>query len=201
MDVAVSLIALVALSPLLALCALVIRLDSAGPILFRQERVGERGKRFIMLKFRSMRIDCDQEAHRHYAAAFIRGHTEQRDGADGSLYKLLGDPRITRVGGWMRRASVDELPQLWNVLCGEMSLVGPRPPIPYELEHYRREHLGRLAVKPGITGLWQVSGRSKTTFERMVEIDLEYIRRPSLRGDLQILLRTVPVVLCARDAG
>ncbi|HLT18153.1 MAG TPA: sugar transferase [Thermomicrobiales bacterium] len=186
---------LVCLSPVFLVCALLVRFSSPGPILFRQQRVGARGREFTFLKFRSMRVDADPALHREYVARFINGAAEQQAGANGSMYKLVHDPRVTPVGRWLRRTSLDELPQLINVLRGEMSLVGPRPPIPYELEHYRPEHLRRLAVKPGITGLWQISGRSHTTFEEMVALDLEYIQRASFMTDLGILLRTVPVVL------
>jgi exopolysaccharide biosynthesis polyprenyl glycosylphosphotransferase len=198
LDVTVAALLLTCLSPLLALCALAIRLESAGPILFRQPRVGEGGRRFTMLKFRSMYTGAKAAPHREYAAAFIRGQARPDQGA--GVYKLVDDPRVTRVGRWLRRTSLDELPQLWNVLRGEMSLVGPRPPIPYELEHYRPEHFRRLQVRPGITGLWQVSGRSRTTFEEMVALDLEYIKRRSLVLDLDILLRTIPTVLLRANA-
>jgi lipopolysaccharide/colanic/teichoic acid biosynthesis glycosyltransferase len=184
----------------MGICALAIRLESSGPLLFRQERVGERGKRFRLLKFRSMVANADATPHREYVAAFIRGTAERQGGKGAAVYKLARDPRVTRVGRLMRRTSLDELPQLWNVLRGDMSLVGPRPPIPYELEHYQKVHLGRLAVKPGITGLWQVSGRSSTSFEAMVDMDLAYIQQRSLGLDLRILLKTIPVVLSARSA-
>jgi lipopolysaccharide/colanic/teichoic acid biosynthesis glycosyltransferase len=192
---------LTCLAPILLFCAIAIRLDSAGPIIFRQDRVGERGRVFTLLKFRSMRADADPAVHQAYAAEFIRGQGEAKATANGAIYKMVDDPRITRVGGWIRRASIDELPQLWNVVRGDMSLVGPRPPIPYEVQQYKPAHLRRLAVKPGITGLWQVSGRNQTTFERMVDLDVEYIGRRSLALDLSILLRTIPVVLFARDGG
>jgi len=185
-------------SVVLLVCAIAIRLDSRGPVFFRQRRVGERGRPFTMVKFRTMRVDADQTAHRDYAASFIRGRAS-RQGADGEqVFKLVRDNRVTRVGRWLRRTSLDELPQLWNVLKGEMSLVGPRPPIPYEVEHYQPSHRQRLAVTPGMTGLWQVRGRSNTTFEEMVALDLEYIRRRSLLLDLRILLATIPAVLSTR---
>lgn len=190
---------LVALSPVIALCAIAVRRSSPGPIIFRQERVGERGKTFAFLKFRSMYVAADTAPHREYVAAFIKGQAQQQQ-TDVPLYKLGNDRRITPAGRWLRRTSLDELPQLWNVLRGEMSLVGPRPPIPYELEHYHPEQYGRLAIKPGITGLWQVSGRSRTTFEEMVALDLDYIRRQSFGLDLLILLRTIPTVIASRDA-
>jgi lipopolysaccharide/colanic/teichoic acid biosynthesis glycosyltransferase len=189
---------LVVLAPVFALCALAVRLSSPGPIIFRQERVGERGQTFLFLKFRSMYVASDPAPHRTYVAAFIKGEARQDDGVP--LYKLGHDRRITPAGHWLRRTSLDELPQLWNVVRGEMSLVGPRPPIPYELEHYGPEQFGRLAVKPGLTGLWQVSGRSRTTFEQMVALDLDYIQRQSFLLDLAILLRTIPTVIAGRDA-
>ncbi|TAK34880.1 MAG: sugar transferase [Chloroflexota bacterium] len=199
-DIVVSALLLVILAPVLGICALAVRLDSPGPVLFRQQRVGEQQKPFTMLKFRSMFASNDARLHKEYTAAFIQGKAQTNESGDGAVFKIVDDPRITRVGLWLRRSSLDELPQLWNVLMGEMSLVGPRPPIPYEVAHYQPAHLGRLAVKPGITGLWQVSGRSVTTFEQMVAIDLEYIRTRSLALDTAILLKTIPVVLLARGA-
>lgn len=190
---------LICLLPVLAACAFLVWRSSPGPILFRQQRVGVCGREFTFLKFRSMRADADPTLHREYVAAFIKGQAEQHVSASGAMYKLVGDSRITPIGHWLRRTSLDELPQLWNVIRGDMSLVGPRPPIPYELAYYPPDQLRRLAVKPGITGLWQVSGRSRTTFEEMVSLDLEYIQRASFRFDLWILLRTIPVVL-GRDA-
>ena len=213
-DMGGALCLLLLLSPILVICALAVRRSSPGPILFRQERVGLRGQTFAFLKFRSMYVAADTAPHREYVAAFIRGEapvdTEASvaSAADDAvrqklrtpLYKLGNDRRITPAGAWLRRTSLDELPQLWNVLRGEMSLVGPRPPIPYELEHYRPEQYSRLGVRPGITGLWQVSGRSRTTFEEMVALDLAYIKEQSLRLDLLILLRTIPTVLAWGDA-
>jgi exopolysaccharide biosynthesis polyprenyl glycosylphosphotransferase len=199
-DIVVAAALLVLLAPLMAVCALAVRRSSPGPVIFRQERAGERGRVFSFLKFRSMYVAADPAPHRAYVAAFIRGQAAREAMAGLPLYKLGDDRRITPAGRWLRKTSLDELPQLWNVLRGEMSLVGPRPPIPYELEHYRPEQWGRLAVKPGITGLWQVSGRSRTTFEEMVALDLDYIRRQSFALDLAILLRTIPTVILGRDA-
>jgi lipopolysaccharide/colanic/teichoic acid biosynthesis glycosyltransferase len=198
LDVVAAVLLLLFLAPLLALCALAIRLESPGPVLFRQQRVGEGGRLFTMLKLRSMYASADVKAHRDYVASFIHGRAQPA--AQEGLFKLVADPRVTRVGRWLRRTSLDELPQLWNVLRGEMSLVGPRPPIAYELEHYQPAHFGRLRAKPGITGLWQVSGRNRTTFEQMVALDLEYIQTRSLGMDLWILLRTIPVVFLRADA-
>jgi lipopolysaccharide/colanic/teichoic acid biosynthesis glycosyltransferase len=189
---------LIVLAPAFACCALAVRLSSPGPIIFRQERIGERGKTFLFLKFRSMYVAADTAPHRDYVAAFIRG--QARQDADVPLYKLGNDRRITPPGRWLRRTSLDELPQLWNIIRGEMSLVGPRPPIPYELEHYRPEQYGRLAVTPGLTGLWQVSGRSTMGTLEMLELDLAYVRIWSFWTDLMILLRTVPTLLRGHGA-
>jgi lipopolysaccharide/colanic/teichoic acid biosynthesis glycosyltransferase len=186
---------LAGLVPVLAVCAAAVQLESPGPILFRQKRIGKDGTAFSMLKFRTMYVDADQRSHQTYGTQFVLGEVAA-NGKDGAaVFKLVDDPRVTRGGRWMRRLSLDELPQLINVLRGEMSLVGPRPPLPYEVEHYAPRALGRLGAQPGITGLWQVSGRSRTTFEEMVELDLEYIARRSVFLDLQILARTISVVL------
>ncbi len=193
-DIAIASFLLVCLAPILAVCALAIRLDSPGSILYRQQRVGKGGKIFTLLKFRSMYAGVDSAPHRAFVAAFIQGRADRQATGTGEVYKLVNDARITRVGRWLRRTSLDELPQLWNVLRGDMSLVGPRPPIPYELEHYQPAHLQRLGVTPGITGLWQVTGRNSTTFEEMVALDLDYIQRWSLALDWHILLKTIPVV-------
>jgi len=200
LDLLISFAVLLSISPVLLICMLALRLDSQGPILFRQERIGERGKPFTILKLRSMYHKSDSEVHRQYVTAYIQGQAAAQ-AADGTeMYKLVHDPRITPVGHWLRRTSLDELPQLWNVLRGEMSLVGPRPPLLYEVENYNSGHLLRLAVQPGITGLWQVSGRNSTTFEEMVALDLEDIRRASLVLDLSILVKTIPVVIRRRAA-
>jgi len=200
-DVTLSLLALILLSPVLLLIAALIKLDSRGPVLFRQERVGMDGRLFTLYKFRTMRADAEEQPHRELMAHLIRGAlqvTGPRTGQELSspLYgKVPNDRRITRLGRWLRRWSLDELPQLFNVLKGEMSLVGPRPPIPYEVEHYSNWHRKRLDVKPGITGLWQVSGRNRLPFERMVELDLYYIEHWSLWLDVKILLKTIPAIL------
>jgi lipopolysaccharide/colanic/teichoic acid biosynthesis glycosyltransferase len=193
---------IIILSPLMLVLAVLVWRSSPGPILFRQERVGAQGRRFQFLKFRSMRADADPTLHQQYVAAFIRGQAEKAAEGEGdaTLYKLSDDPRITPTGRWLRRTSLDELPQLFNVIHGEMSLVGPRPPIPYELEHYQKEQFRRLAVKPGITGLWQVSGRSRTTFDEMVDLDLDYIQDASFLTDLRILFKTIPVVFFDQSA-
>ncbi len=199
-DLVVASLLILVLLPVFLVCAFLVWRSSPGPILFRQPRVGVRGQKFTFLKFRSMRVDADPALHREYVAKFINGEAEQQTAENGPMFKLVVDPRVTPIGRVLRRTSLDELPQLFNVVRGTMSLVGPRPPIPYELEHYRPEHYRRLAVKPGITGLWQVSGRSHTTFEEMIALDLEYIRRASFLTDLRLLIKTIPVVLTQHGA-
>ena len=194
-DVVGSAAAVAALSPVLASCAAIVRLGSPGPILFRQKRIGQNGRAFTMFKFRTMYVDCDPAVHEAYVRRYIAGEVGADDSGGATVFKLVGDKRITPAGRWMRRLSLDELPQLLNVLRGDMSLVGPRPPLPYEVEHYRPRDLQRLRAMPGITGLWQVSGRNQTTFDEMIDLDLEYIDRWSVRLDLRILWRTIPVVL------
>lgn len=183
-------VGLIALAPVLSVIAIAIKLDSPGPVFYRQERVGKDGRRFKILKFRSMCQDADRRLET------LKQHNE----ATGPLFKIRHDPRVTRVGGLLRRWSLDELPQLLNVLRGEMSLVGPRPPLPSEVEQYEDWQLGRLRAVPGLTGLWQVSGRSLVPFHDMVRLDLHYIRNWSLALDLEILLRTIPTVLSNRGA-
>ncbi len=190
MDVTISLLALLLGWPLFLLIAIAIKLDSPGPILFRQERVGKNHRHFTMYKFRSMYVGSDEEKDRLAAM----------NEADGPLFKIRNDPRRTRVGRFLRRTSLDELPQFFNVLRGEMSLVGPRPPVPEEVAQYQPWHEKRLAVPPGITGLWQVSGRSELTFDEMVLLDLYYIEHWSPWLDLAILLRTIPKVLIGEGA-
>lgn len=188
-DLVVGLAALVVLSPVFAILAVVIRIDSPGPVLFRQERVGLEGLRFRMWKFRSMYHKSDDLAHRAAAAAWFAATP-----VDGR-YKSPSDPRVTRVGRFIRRTSIDELPQLFNVVRGEMSLVGPRPALGYELEHYRPWYFERQRLKPGMTGLWQVSGRTSVSAGEMMSLDVLYVRRASLGLDLKILLRTLPALL------
>jgi lipopolysaccharide/colanic/teichoic acid biosynthesis glycosyltransferase len=194
-DVIGSVAALAALSPVLVTCAAIVRRGSHGPIFFRQQRIGQDGRAFTMLKLRTMYVDADSAVHEAYVKRYIAGAVGD-DAADGArVFKLVGDARITPAGRWLRRLSIDELPQLINVLRGDMSLVGPRPPLPYEVEHYQPRDLERLRAKPGITGLWQVSGRNSTTFNEMIDLDLRYITRWSVWLDLWILWRTIPVVL------
>ncbi len=195
-DLLIASLMLVGLSPFWFFIALLIKLDSKGPVFYAQERVGMDGRIFLVYKFRTMRVDADSNIHREYQRKFIAGHAEANVGdADRPAYKLRDDPRITRVGQWLRRFSLDEVPQLLNVLHGEMSVVGPRPPIPYEVEAYELRHRKRLDMKPGLTGLWQVSGRNRLPFEEMVKLDLFYIENWSLLFDLKIIMRTVIVML------
>ncbi len=183
--------------PVCLVIAAIIKLTSPGPVLFVQERLGRNGRPFRFYKFRSMRHDADDAIHRQFAAMFINGDEDGCKAQNGGKagYKLEEDPRVTPIGRWLRRTSLDELPQLLNILKGEMSLVGPRPPISYEIENYQPWHLERLKVTPGLTGLWQVMGRSRVSFDEMVHLDLHYINHWSPLLDVQILLRTVPVVL------
>lgn len=199
LDVALAGIGLVLVSPMVAAIAALIRLDSPGPAFFRQTRIGLGGVPFRMFKFRTMSVDCDAAAHREYVTRLIRSASEALRG-DAGLYKLENDARITRVGRYLRRFSLDELPQLLNVLAGDMSLVGPRPPLAYEVELYTAAQRRRLTVPPGMTGLWQVSGRNETTYEEMVDLDLAYVDRWSFGLDLTILMRTASVVLTGRGA-
>jgi lipopolysaccharide/colanic/teichoic acid biosynthesis glycosyltransferase len=190
-DILGSLLALTIFSPLLVAIAIAIKLTSKGPILFRQQRVGQSGRPFTFLKFRSMCSTDGHAIHQEYVKRFISGDIGPEQASGKSVYKLTRDPRITPVGRLLRRTSFDELPQLFNVLLGQMSLVGPRPPIPYEVECYDIWHKRRLLmVKPGITGLWQVRGRSRIKFDEMVRLDLEYARAWSLWLDIKILLQT-----------
>jgi exopolysaccharide biosynthesis polyprenyl glycosylphosphotransferase len=195
-DLIFAALAILLLLPLWLLIALLIKLDSKGPVFYTQERVGMDGRLFLLYKFRTMQANADAELHREYQRAFIAGRAEANLGNETKpTYKLLSDPRITRIGKLLRRTSLDEVPQLLNVLSGDMSLVGPRPPIPYEVEAYELWHRKRLDMKPGLTGLWQVSGRNRLPFEEMVRLDLFYIENWSLLLDLKIILRTGFVML------
>jgi lipopolysaccharide/colanic/teichoic acid biosynthesis glycosyltransferase len=199
---------LLLLSPMLIGVAAAVRLDSRGPALFRQRRVGHHQREFTLFKFRSMRLDADPRGHQEYVTALIKASDSVPDGASDSapdggrkdLYKLAVDNRITPVGRWIRRWSLDELPQLFNVLRGDMTLVGPRPAIPYEVAEYPSWYLERFSVKPGLTGYWQVSGRSERTYEEMVRLDIEYTKRRSLPLDISILLKTPWIVLSRKGA-
>jgi lipopolysaccharide/colanic/teichoic acid biosynthesis glycosyltransferase len=166
---------------------------SRGPALFRQERVGRGERRFRIYKFRTMRVDNSDAIHREYVTDMLSGHAVPQ--GQETVYKLADDPRITRVGGFLRRTSLDELPQLLNVIGGSMSLIGPRPVLPWEAELFDPRYHARFAVKPGITGLWQVSGRNTLTMNEALELDVDYIERRSFRLDISILLRTIPAIL------
>ena len=202
MDIAGSTMALLLLSPVFAAIAVAIKLSSKGPIFFRQERLGQCGKSFTFLKFRSMHTGCDARIHQEYVNQFIVGKVPgDAMGGGKPVFKIQKDPRVTPIGSFLRKTSLDELPQFWNVLCGEMSLVGPRPPIAYEFRAYDIWHRRRvLEIKPGITGLWQVEGRSRTRFDDMVRLDLKYARAWSLWLDLKILVRTPAAVLTGEGA-
>lgn len=235
LDVIVSASVLLALSPLLAITMLVIKLTSKGPALFRQQRVGEGGRIFTMYKFRSMYQDSDHTLHQIAYAHFVQGHggngkvdRETLRLAERAIPSLVveetedltlphlswlrrqlhrlrpilhaEDPRITPIGALIRITSIDELPQLFNVLRGDMTLVGPRPPIPYEVRLYGPKHLRRLTVRPGVTGIWQVRGRNRVSFEQMVDMDIEYIENRSFWLDVKLMLLTIPAVLAPRGA-
>ncbi len=222
LDFALAGVGLVLSAPLFLVIATCIKINSRGPVLFTQKRVGRNGKVFRFYKFRTMQHNSDDAVHREFSRNFIQGNgtgpangngngnghpNGNGNGADadgyrvaddaetGSIYKMTADPRVTGVGRFLRRTSLDELPQLLNVLRGDMSLVGPRPPVLYELEHYQEWHKRRLSAKPGITGLWQVSGRSSVPFDEMVQLDLYYIDHRSMLMDLGIMVRTLPVML------
>lgn len=203
MDVTGSLVLLLLLSPVFVLIAAAIKLTSRGPVLFRQQRIGEHGTPFTFLKFRSMYINNDASQHKEYVRQLIAGQAAKHstNGEDEGVFKLTNDPRITTVGNLLRRTSLDELPQFINVLRGEMSLVGPRPPVPYEVEAYATWHRCRLLeAKPGITGLWQVHGRSRVGFDDMVRLDLQYARQSSPWLDVKILLQTPKAVIAGNGA-
>lgn len=216
-DVAIVALSLVFLLPLIIFIAVLIKWDSPGPAIFRQERVTAKRRvrngvviweevPFTIYKFRTMRVDAKSTIHRQFIEAYIAGdearmaelQSAQKEAE--AKYKLVEDPRITRVGSFLRKTSLDELPQLWNVLVGDMSLVGPRPPIPYEVDLYLFHHHERLRTVPGITGWWQVKGRSATSFEEMVRMDVEYIRNQSVWLDIKIIILTFTAVLAGKGA-
>lgn len=190
LDVTVALVAIVLTAPIMLVTAILIKLESPGPVIFKQVRVGKDGEHFYCYKFRSMYVDAEQRLR----------ELQAQNEADGPVFKMKRDPRVTRVGRVIRKLSIDELPQLFNVLKGEMSLVGPRPALPSEVARYTYEQLGRLHAIPGITGLQQVSGRSDLDFKRWVELDLQYIAEQSIWKDIEILLRTIPAVVLGRGA-
>ena len=197
LDFLSALVALLFFGPIMLVVALIVAATSRGPVIFRQQRLGKGGVPFTFYKFRSMVVDVDDRIHREYMAQLIRGQdAASAPDAGPATYKMKSDPRVTRIGRIIRMTSIDELPQLFNVLKGDMSMVGPRPPIPYEAAHYEPWHLRRILIaKPGITGLWQVDGRSRVTFSEMVRMDLRYIRHCSLWLDLKIMVKTIAVVL------
>ena len=190
-DIVLSVLMLVALSPLFIVIATVIKMTSRGPVFFIQERVGYYGRSFMFYKFRSMYVDAEERK---------RALMERNESKDGVIFKMKNDPRITPFGRILRKTSMDELPQLLNVLLGDMSLVGPRPPLPSEVRQYSLEDRKRLNIKPGITCIWQVSGRSDIPFKKQVELDKEYIQSQSLWKDLLVLLRTIPAILSGKGA-
>jgi exopolysaccharide production protein ExoY len=209
-DLVLTAVLLLALLPLMVLIAVAITLDTPGPVFFVQERVGVRrrsaggrthweSRTFAFYKFRSMVAGADQSLHAEHVRAFVEGRLDATDGAS-TTFKLAHDPRVTRVGRILRRTSLDELPQLFNVLKGDMSLVGPRPVPPYEVAQYRENDAERLAALPGITGLWQVNGRGAVTFAEMIRLDREYVRTQTVWLDLRILVATIPAILSGRGA-
>ena len=203
LDIAGCVAGLAVASVPMLLIGLLIKLTSPGPVLFRQERVGFLGRKFVLLKFRTMFVNADPAIHKAYVSNLINGMNEDVNGGtrDEPFYKITHDPRITPVGRILRKFSLDELPQLFNVLKGEMSLVGPRPPIPYEVDEYRLWHTGRVfEVKPGLTGPWQVKGRSRTDFDEMVRLDLYYADNWSLWLDLKLIVQTIPALYSAKGA-
>jgi lipopolysaccharide/colanic/teichoic acid biosynthesis glycosyltransferase len=197
LDIALTLLALIPAGLVMLLIAAAIWIDSPGPIFFRQKRVGMNGCEFTFYKFRSMYHNVPTSVHEDATARFIRGHVLNSTNA-GMPYKLGNDTRITRVGKFIRKTSIDELPQLWNVLRGDMSLVGPRPPLPYEVNLYSAHDLLRLAGRPGLTGTWQVYGRGRVTFQEMVAQDISYLETQSLWYDLKLMLLTLPVMITGR---
>lgn len=198
LDVIFTLLILIPLCIIIAIVALCIRLDSEGPIFFRQKRVGRNGVEFDMLKFRSMYVNSDDALHREAIAKYMSGQKLADSTTSDLSYKKVDDPRVTKVGRFLRKTSIDELPQFFNVLRGEMALVGPRPPLLYEVENYNMYHKMRLSGKPGLTGPWQVYGRSRVPFETMVDMDIAYLRRQTLREDLKLIALTVPVMIEGR---
>jgi lipopolysaccharide/colanic/teichoic acid biosynthesis glycosyltransferase len=201
LDIMGSFALLLVLLPLLLLIAMLVKVTSRGPIFFRQVRIGVSGKPFTMFKFRTMHVGADHGLHRQFVTEFINGGAAASTSGDSGLFKIVNDPRVTFVGRLLRKSSLDELPQLWNVLRGDMSLVGPRPPLSYEVEQYKRWHYRRvLEAKPGITGLWQVAGRSRTNFDDMVRLDLQYVQNQSAWTDIKILLATPRAVISGKGA-
>ncbi len=198
LDIVFTLLILLPLCIVIAILAVLIRIDSKGPIFFRQKRVGKNGVQFDMFKLRSMYVDSDDSFHRESIKQYMNGAALNDKVNADNLYKLVDDPRVTRIGRFIRKFSIDELPQFINVFRGEMTLVGPRPPLPYEVEEYDSHHWIRLSGKPGLTGTWQVYGRSRVPFQKMVEMDIEYLGEQSLLLDLKLIALTLPVMLKGR---
>jgi lipopolysaccharide/colanic/teichoic acid biosynthesis glycosyltransferase len=201
LDIAGSAALLLVSAPALLAIAGLVKATSRGPVFFRQQRVGQYARPFTMLKFRTMHANARHDIHQQYVAQFIHGGVRADTGEGVPVFKIVGDPRVTSIGHFLRRSSLDELPQFWNVLTGDMSLVGPRPPLPYEVKEYKAWHWRRvLEAKPGITGLWQVTGRSRTTFDEMVRLDIRYARSQSVWNDVRILLATPRAVISGSGA-
>jgi lipopolysaccharide/colanic/teichoic acid biosynthesis glycosyltransferase len=198
LDVLFTLLILPFLCLVIAAVAVLIRVDSDGPIFFRQKRIGQDGVEFDMLKFRSMHVNNDDSTHREAVKQYMNGNALNDQKASATLYKLVDDPRVTRVGRFIRKTSLDEVPQFINVLRGEMSLVGPRPPLPYEVELYNGRDQLRLRGKPGLTGTWQVYGRSRVPFQGMVEMDIAYLQQQSILQDIKLIALTLPVMVMGR---
>jgi exopolysaccharide biosynthesis polyprenyl glycosylphosphotransferase len=191
MDVLGSLCALILLTPIFMIVAILVKIEDGGPVFFAQRRVGQYGREFKMFKIRSMCMNAEQK---------LKELEAQNQHKDGVTFKIKNDPRITRVGRWLRKFSIDELPQFYNVLKGDMSLVGPRPPVPSEVSKYSLAHRRRLAIKPGITCIWQISGRAEIDFSGQVQLDVDYIENISVWTDVKILARTVPAVISGKGA-
>jgi len=190
MDKIFALIAIIVLGPVLILTAIAVSLSSRGPVLFAQRRVGKHGREFMFYKFRSMVSDAERLKSR-------LGHLDE---TQGPIFKIKQDPRITRIGKFIRKYSIDELPQLYNILRGDMSIIGPRPPLPEEVKQYTHHQLHRLSVTPGLSCLWQISGRSEVSFYEWIELDIYYIEHRSFLLDLKILIRTIPVVVSGKGS-
>ena len=189
-DIFTALFGIILLTPLWIIVAAMVRLSDGGPALFAQERVGLNGKTFTMFKFRTMRVDAEE-----LKASLMEANEADSSAGNSIMFKMANDPRITRIGAFLRKTSIDELPQLFNVLRGDMSLVGPRPPLPSEVAQYEPRVMGKFAVRPGITGLWQISGRSNLSWDETVHLDLSYAQHRSLTLDAWIMLQTVPALL------
>lgn len=197
-DIVLTVIALIPISVVMLVTAIIIRLDSPGPAIYRQTRYGVNGARFTFYKFRSMYQNVASDVHEKATATFMDGAGELNRSDKNMPYKLGDDSRVTRVGRFIRKTSIDELPQLWNILKGDMSIVGPRPPVEYEIRRYSARHFLRLAGKPGLTGTWQVFGRGRVTFEEMIDQDISYLETQSLLYDLKLMVLTVPVMITGR---